>query len=250
MNLDNRFLAEGTAGRAGRNMTPDWLAFWNGSHSIYVNSRHKDVHYGLIAEAIAALAPGRDACVLDYGCGEALHADRVAAVASEVLLCEAAARIRAGIDVRFARNAKIRVVAPDEVERLPEHSLDLIVLHSVAQYLRPEETAALFSHFHRLLKFDGLLVVSDILSPHVGALTDASALLRFAVPNGFLIAAVAGLARTLISDYWRLRTRFGLTRYDEAAMLEKLRAAGFVAQHAGKNIGHNQARAAYYARPR
>ena len=133
---------------------------------------------------------------------------------------------------------------------MPEHSLDLILLHSVAQYLKPEETAALFVQFHRLLKFDGLLVVSDILSPHVGALTDASALLRFAAPNGFLIAAVAGLARTLMSDYWRLRTRFGLTRYDEAAMLKKLRAAGFVAHRSGKNIGHNQARAAYYARPR
>ena len=117
MNLDNSFLAEGTAGRAGRIVTPDWLAFWDGSHSIYVNSRHKDMHYQLIAEAIAALVPGCDARVLDYGCGEALHADRVAAVASEVLLCEGASRIRAGIDVRFAKNAKIRAVAPDEVKR-------------------------------------------------------------------------------------------------------------------------------------
>jgi hypothetical protein len=129
---------------------------------------------------------------------------------------------------------------------LPEHSLDLIVLHSVAQYLRP--AAALFAQFRHLLKFDGLLVVSDILSPHVG--TDASELLRFAAQNGFLIAAVAGLARTLMSDYWRIRTRFGLTQYDEAAILEKLRAAGFMAHRAGKNIGHNQARTAYYARPR
>ena len=231
-------------------MTSAWLAFWNGSHSIYVNARHKDVHYRLIADAIGALVPRRDARVLDYGCGEALHADRVAAVTGEVLLCEAAPRVRAGIAARFATNAKIRAIAPDEVEGLPEHSLDLILLHSVAQYLKPEETAALFVQFHRLLKFDGLLVVSDILSPHVGALTDASALLRFAAPNGFLIAAVAGLARTLMSDYWRLRTRFGLTRYDEAAMLKKLRAAGFVAHRSGKNIGHNQARAAYYARPR
>jgi SAM-dependent methyltransferase len=231
-------------------MTSTWLAFWNGAHSIYVNERHKDVHYRLIAEAIAALVPGRDARVLDYGCGEALHADRVAAVASEVLLCEAAPRIRAGIDMRFAKNATIRAIAPNEIEHLPEQSLDVIVLHSVVQYLRPEETAALFAHFHRLLKFGGLLVVSDVLSPHVGVLTDAFALLRFAAPNGFLMAAVGGLARTLMSDYWRLRTRFGLTRYDEAAMLEKLRVAGFVAQRAGKNIGHNQARAAYYARPR
>jgi len=231
-------------------MTSAWLAFWNGSHPIYVNARHKDVHYRLIAKAIAALVPRPDARVLDYGCGEALHADAVAAAAGEVLLCEGAPRVRACIAARFAGNAKVRAVAPEEVERLPDHWLDLVVLHSVAQYLKPEETAHLLALFHRLLKPDGLLVVSDVLSPHVGAATDAAALLRFGAANGFFVAAVGGLMRALLSDYWRLRSRLGLTRYSEAAMLDKLAAAGFNAQRADKNIGHNQARTAYYARPR
>ena len=231
-------------------MTSAWLAFWNGSHPIYVNARHKDVHYRLIAKAIAALVPRPDARVLDYGCGEALHADTVAAAAGEVLLCEAAPRVNAGITARFANNPKIRAITPNEVERQPDHSLDLVVLHSVAQYLIPEEADRLFVLFHRLLKPDGLLVVSDVLSPHVGAATDAAALLRFGAADGFFVAAVGGLVRTVLSDYWRLRSRLGLTRYGEAAMLEKLAAAGFSAQRAAKNIGHNQARTAYYARPR
>jgi SAM-dependent methyltransferase len=231
-------------------MTSAWLAFWNGSHPIYVNARHKDVHYRLIAKAIAALVPRPDARVLDYGCGEALHADAVAAAAGEVLLCEGAPRVRAGIAARFAGNAKIRAVAPEEVEHLPDHSLDLVVLHSVAQYLKPEETAYLLALFHRLLKPDGLLVVSDVLSPHVGAATDAAALLRFGAANGFFVAAVGGLMRALLSDYWRLRSRLGLTRYSAAAMLKKFDAAGFDGEPTGKNIGHNQARTAYYARPR
>jgi len=75
-------------------------------------------------------------------------------------------------------------------------------------------------------------------------------LLRFGAANGFFIAAVAGLVRTVLSDYWRLRTRYGLTRYGEAAMKEKLAAAGFVAQRAAQNIGHNQARMAFAARLR
>jgi SAM-dependent methyltransferase len=231
-------------------MTSAWLAFWNGSHPIYVNARHKDVHYRLIAKAIAALVQRPDARVLDYGCGEALHADAVAAATGEVLLCEGAPRVRAGIAARFAGNAKIRAVAPEEVERLPNHSLDLVVLHSVAQYLKPEETAHLLALFHRLLKPGGLLVVSDVLSPHVGAATDAAALLRFGAANGFFVAAVGGLMRALLSDYWRLRSRLGLTRYSETAMLKKLAAAGFEAERIGKNIGHNQARATYHARPR
>jgi SAM-dependent methyltransferase len=228
----------------------NWLAFWDSPHSIYVNARHRDVHYRLIARQIAALVPSPQARVLDYGSGEALHADLVAAAAGELVLCEGAPRVRAGIAARFADNAKIRALAPEELERLPDRSLDLIVLHSVAQYLTPDETAVLFAVFHRLLSLSGILVVSDVIPPHVTAATDAFALLRFAAANGFFAAAVVGLGRTLVSNYWRMRTRYGLTRYDEAAMMQTLAAAGFTAQRAAQNIGHNQARMMFIARPR
>ena len=227
-----------------------WLAFWDSPHSIYVNARHKDVHYRVIAQAIAALVPSPQACVLDYGSGEALHADIVAAAAGELLLCEGAPGVRADLAARFAGNPKIRAVAPDDVRQLPDRTLDLVVLHSVSQYLTADETSALFVTFRRLLKPGGVLVVSDVIPPHVPAATDAVALLRFGAANGFFFAAVTGLARTLVSDYWRLRTQYGLTRYSEAAMSEKLATAGFTTQRAPDNIGHNQARMEFIARPR
>ena len=62
----------------------DWRSFWDGEHSIYVNARHKDVHYRDIAEGIVSYVPGPQARVLDFGCGEAIHADKVAAVAGEM----------------------------------------------------------------------------------------------------------------------------------------------------------------------
>ena len=86
--------------------TTDWLAFWDSPHWIYVNARHKDVHYRLIAQEIAALVPDPQAHVLDYGSGEALHADIVAAAAGELQLCEAAPGLRAGLQQRFADNPK------------------------------------------------------------------------------------------------------------------------------------------------
>jgi SAM-dependent methyltransferase len=230
-------------------MTATWLAFWDTSHPIYVNARHKDVHYRLIAQSIARLVPSPQARVLDYGCGEALHADLVAAAAGELMLCEGAPGVRDHVAARFAGNGKIRVLAPQDVARLPERSFDLIVLHSVAQYLTPQEAGALFASFHRLLKSDGVLVVGDVIAPNIPAITDALALVRFGAANGFLAAALAGLVRTRLSDYWRLRTRLGLTRYSEAAMIDKLAAAGFTARRAAANIGHNRARMAFFARP-
>jgi SAM-dependent methyltransferase len=228
----------------------NWLAFWDSPHSIYVSARHKDVHYRVIAQAIAALVPSRVARVLDYGSGEALHADIVAAACGQLLLCEGAPRVRSGIAARFAGNPKIRALAPDDLKQLPDRSLDLIVLHSVAQYLTPDETSGLLTQFHRLLNANGMLVLSDIIPPDVPAATDAIALLKFGATNGFLFAAVAGLVRTLASNYWRLRSHYGLTRYSDTAMIEKLAAAGFAARRNPDNIGHNQARMAFTARPR
>ena len=67
----------------------DWISFWNSDHPIYVNARHRDVHYRGIADDVAAYVPP-GATVLDYGCGEALHAELIAAKAGRLILCEAA----------------------------------------------------------------------------------------------------------------------------------------------------------------
>ncbi len=235
-------------------MDSDWLSFWDKPNCIYVSAHHKGVHYHLIAQEIAqqvtALLPSRPARTLDYGCGEALHAEIVAAACTELLLCDGAPSVLAAVAKHFAAISNIRVLTPGEVERLPGRSLDFIVLHSVTQYLPAAQTRTLFALFHRLLRPDGVLFVSDVIPPRAGAATDVAALLRFAVGNGFLLAALAGLARTVFSDYRRLLGRLGLARYSEAQMLEDLAAAGFAARRAEKNLGHNGTRMAFIARPR
>jgi SAM-dependent methyltransferase len=226
----------------------DWIAFWDSEHSIYVNAHHRDVHYCTIAEDIRAhLPPG--GTVLDYGCGEALHAELIAASERALILCEAAPKVRAALARRFAGDANIKVCAPDEVAAMPARSLDAVVLHSVTQYLTPQTLDALLATFRRVLSDQGMLIVGDVIPPHVSALGDAAALLRFAAANGFLGAALVGLLRTLLSDYWRLRSQLGLTRYAEAAMIAKLAGSGFSARRAAANIGHNSARMTFIARP-
>jgi SAM-dependent methyltransferase len=226
---------------------PDWISFFDSDHSIYVNARHRAVHARLIAQGMLAYIPA-GASVLDYGCGEALHAPDVAARAGKLFLCEAAPHLRETLAKRFAGDAKIRILSPDDAARLPAGSLDVVVMHSVAQYLTAAEADTLFRRFRTLLKPSGTFVLGDILRPNVSALTDAIALLRLGAANGFFVAAVLGLLRTLLSDYWRLRQATGLTRYGEDAMIAKLSAAGFAAQRAPDNIGHNPARMTFVAR--
>jgi SAM-dependent methyltransferase len=229
----------------------NWIDFYDFKHSvIFVNARHRDVHYRLIAQDIRAYVPSPTARVLDYGCGEATSAVLVAEAASHLTLVEAAPNMRAARAARYADNPKISVIAADDIEGQPPASFDLIVMHSVAQYLTEAELERLLGIFHRLVKPSGLVIIGDIVPPQLAAPAAAIALLRFGAANGFFWATLGGLIRIIfcISDYVRLNKTFGFSHYTEEATLKKLVAAGFKAKHATRNIGHNQRRMTFLAR--
>jgi SAM-dependent methyltransferase len=225
----------------------DWVSYWDSDHPIYVNARHFDVHYRAISADIVRLLPSAEARVLDHGCGEALHADAVAVKCGGLFLCEAAPSVRTRVAKRFASEPKIRVIGPEEVARLPEACLDLVVANSLVQYLKREELKALLAAWRRLLKPGGKLVIADVIGPKQSAAADALALLRFAAANGFLIASCFGLVRTFFSRYRRLRAELGLAHYAEREMLDLLRDGGFSARRLARNFGHNQQRMAFEA---
>jgi len=227
----------------------DWISFYDFKHSvIYVNARHRDVHYRVIAEHIRAYVPSPAAAVLDYGCGEATSANLVAQAAGHLTLVEAAPNVRAALAARHAGNAKISVLTPDATAALPAAAFDLIVMHSVAQYLSVAELERLLTMFRKLVKPDGLFILGDVVPPQLAAARAAIALLRFGTANGFFWAAVGGLLRIFLSDYLRLKKIIGLSHYTQAAMLEKLKSAGFKAECAKRNIGHNQRRMTFLCR--
>jgi hypothetical protein len=146
------------------------------------------------------------------------------------------------------------------MERLPELRLSVSATtrqprpgerHGVDYYfLTPEEFDRKAAMFHRLLKPDGVFLVGDVVPPHTSAVSDSWALLRFGWRDGFFCAAILGLIRTIFSDYRRLRTRMGLTRYGESDMVKKLAAAGFIAIRAPDNLGHLATRMTFLARKR
>ena len=225
----------------------DWVSYWDSNHPIYVNARHFDLHYRAIAEQIIGMLRVPAARVLDYGCGEALHADKIAPYCVELYLCEAAPKLRARLKQRFARVPSIRVISPEELERLPAVSFDLVIVNSVVQYLSREEFAHLLPLLKKRLRLTGRLVIADVIGPKQSVFNDASALLSYAAKNGFLLAATFNLVRTVFSPYRNLRTRLGLTRYSEAEMIQMLQAAGLNAERMSRNLGHIQSRMAFRA---
>jgi ubiquinone/menaquinone biosynthesis C-methylase UbiE len=227
----------------------EWIDYYDSTHTIYASKLHRDLHFQLIARDIIGYISASDAVVLDYACGEALSAAKVAEACGKLYLAEPAPGVRGRLIARFAPNTRIRVRSLDDLRKMTEKSVDLVVMNSVAQYMTPQELDAAFATIYRLLKSGGRLVVGDVLRPEIGMLRDVFALLRFAARNGFLRDALLGLVSTALSDYRQLRSRVGLQRYSEDEIISKLARAGFTASRAPFNIGHNQYRMTFVARP-
>jgi SAM-dependent methyltransferase len=227
-----------------------WREYWNQDTPIYVNARHKAVHYDLIARQLVEALPAGQPAVLDFGCGEALSADIVAKRCQVLHLCDGAELVRTRLAQKFGLLGNVVVMAPEQIGEIPAKSLDLIVVNSVVQYLSRADLDALLAKWRELLKPGGQLLIADIIPHDVGALTDVMALLKLAASNGFFIASFVGLARTFFSDYRKTRAALGLAHYSEAEMLALLSAAGYDARRRTPNLGHNQARMAFVAVPR
>jgi len=220
----------------------DWRSFWDGEHVIYVSDRHKAVHYQAIAEGIlahvAAAGLGREAVVLDYACGEALEAARVAGAVGRLVLCDGAPSVMARLRERFGHLPNVGFALPEDLDaEVADGSADLIVVSSLIQYLSQDDLAALLDRFRAKLKPAGRLVIADVIPPDAGMVADVASLLRNALKHGYLPAALMGLVATAVSPYRKLRAEIGLSTYSEADMIELMARHGFTASRHRPNLG-------------
>ena len=192
-----------------RNGAKSWLDFWNGDTAIYACDRHRELHYEGVARDLSAHVPSPDSLVLDYGCGEALFAARLARECSRLLLYDGAPLVREKLRARFGNEPRIEILEDGTLGAVTDGSLDLVVANSLIQYLGPSEFSRLLDLWRAKLKTGGRLLLADIPTPRSNPLNDAAALLRFGWRGGFLGAASASLARLYLSDYRRLRNQLG-----------------------------------------
>src|SRR5471030_2785480 len=117
----------------------DWIDYYDSTHTIYASKRHRDLHFEIVARDIIGYITSPDAVVLDYACGEALAAAKIADACSMLFLAEPAPGVRGRLIARFAPNTKIRVRTLKDLKKMAESSVDLAVMNSVAQYMTPEQ---------------------------------------------------------------------------------------------------------------
>ena len=230
----------------------DWRSFWDGEHAIYVDQRHKTVHYQEIAKGILAhladVPAGQQAVVLDYACGEALEAAEVAARCARLVLCDGAPSVVAKLAERFASDPKIAACTPEDLDAaLADGTADLIVVSSLIQYLSRADFEALLDRFAAKLKPGGRFVLADVISPDAGMVADILALLRNGARHGYFLSALVGLVATAVSPYRKIRSELGLATYAPDDILGLLKSHGFAANRHQPNLGLSPHRMTFVA---
>src|SRR6201997_762563 len=127
----------------------EWIDYYDSTHTIYASKLHRDLHFELIARDIIGYVGSPDAVGLDYACGEALSAARVADACAMLYLAEPAPGVRGRLIARFAPNTRIRVRSLEDVRKMHERSIDLVIMNSVAQYMTPAELDAALLNIRR-----------------------------------------------------------------------------------------------------
>jgi SAM-dependent methyltransferase len=225
-----------------------WLSYWNAPNKIYVSERHKRVHYDLVFAGVAPHLPDSPGVILDWGCGDALAADRIAERCSMVFLYDAAESARARLRCCFESHSRIRILEKSGLDDLASGSVDLIIVNSVIQYLSDEQLDEALVLFHRVVKPGSTFLLGDVISPGTGNSHHVTTFLRFAWQNSFLLSAIGGLVKTFMSPYRNLQREVGFATFTPEQMLDKLESHGFEVDKLARNIGANNNRSAYLAR--
>ena len=161
---------------------------------------------------IELAALGSDARALDAGCGAGHTAIALAAIARLVIACDFTPAMLRQVerlaDERGAKNVRAQLA---DVESLPfpNRSFDLVATrYSAHHWLRP---ARALTEFRRLLKSDGVLLISDIMAREdfaqdtflqtIELLRDPSHVRDYRISEWRAMLAEAGFASELVMSF-------------------------------------------------
>lgn len=227
-------------------MADAWIDFWNRPNAIYANRRNLDAHFASLLAGLAPHVPqgGR---VLDFGCGEALNADVIAARAGTLVLYDAAPAVRERLRGRYPDGGRITVAELADLEAQGAAGFDLIIVVSVLQYIPRADLPDLLKRWKSWLAPEGRLLLADIVTPDVPIVRDVASQLTFAWKNGFFLAALFAIVRLALSDYRRIRHDSGFSVYRADEIAGEIAGAGLTPERLAHNIGPTPHRLSFTA---
>ena len=218
-----------------------WAAYWEEMEDRQHVFRIEARDYATRVRASLKLQPSFT--ILDFGCGFGHTSRELATHVGRIALWDASSQVRKQARDRIADvpNAELLDVEALDASTLAGH-FDVILVHSVIQYMSIDEIREWLARWRLMLKPGGRLVISDVIVPNAGGLQELLSYLFFALRHGFFWNALsAGVAE--MGHYWKARRSRPLTTVSRSTIESWARDAGLKVSWLDKNLSHRQTRA-------
>ncbi len=218
-----------------------WNAYWDNIDDTQRVFRIEAGDYAARVRRI--LQPTKATTVLDFGCGFGHTARELAPSVGAIALWDASSNVRrqALERVRDLGNATMLDLQQAD-ETATRNRFDLILVHSVLQYMSHDEIRDWLGRWRGMLKRDGRLVLSDLLVPGAGSFGELFSYLMFALRHGFFWNAfTAGVRET--AHYMSARKSAPLTILPRQVLESWSSEAGLKLEWLEENLSHRRTRA-------
>jgi SAM-dependent methyltransferase/ribosomal protein S18 acetylase RimI-like enzyme len=218
-----------------------WRAYWERIEDNQKCFRVEAGDYVARLRRLVGLEPGLRA--LDFGCGFGHTATRLAPHVGAVAIWDASSnvRLRAREKTRALANIELADFSTGRIDA-GDPGFDLILAHSVLQYMSEDEILAWLAKWREMLRPQGRIVLSDLIPPQAGGVGELLDYLWFALRHGFFWDAfIAGLRES--ANYSRARRERPLTVVPRARLESWARQSGLVVEWLPENLSHRRARA-------
>jgi SAM-dependent methyltransferase/ribosomal protein S18 acetylase RimI-like enzyme len=179
--------------------------------------------------------------VLDFGCGFGWVAAEIAADVARVDIWDGAASVRRRALTRTAHVENVHPIDLPAMEDQLRGRYDLILVHSVVQYMSADELSSWLARWRLMLAPGGVLVLSDLVQPHGHFLRDLLRYLRFGLRSGFLIDQLIGGIRGFVR-YFGTRTSVPLLAVVPETVHELAASVGLTACPLEQNLSYRNSR--------
>ena len=218
----------------------NWIDYWS-SETQFAGDDHKVIGYQAVFEDLKPYIKDSD-IVLDFGCGEALFADKLSQHCEQLFLYDKAQSILDKLS--FAESSNIHVIHNYNDLK----SLDLVLISSVSQYLVQSEFKKTLQELLPLMSENGQIIIADVIPFKNSILREAIDLMKIAFKYKFLTKAILKMIRSYFGKYYRLRKQNPLTKYDYNSFKEMMQSPDLEISLEKSNIGLNHNRLTFVLR--
>jgi 2-polyprenyl-3-methyl-5-hydroxy-6-metoxy-1,4-benzoquinol methylase len=224
-----------------------WGNFWEGAPEKHRIVRAEAQDY---VERLSRVLPldGR-LRLLDFGCGTGHVAEVLAPQVESVSLWDGAHNIRVRTARRLAHLPNIRFLdLSEQADFAAKGPFDLILCHSVVQYMTREDLALWLGRWRSMLAPQGAIVLSDLIGAARSVVREMFDLLWFAARRRVLLDALVEEAAS-IRRYARAKSDAPLLSVNPHDLAELIGGDHLSLQVLPQNLGHKNRRLAVLLRP-